>query len=193
PAHPAAAPAAPPAPPAAPAVPAAPPLAVAAPAPPAPAPAPPAPGRTVAGLSTLRKLVTGLDGSRMCFGEPVESGGTTVIPVARVWAVGGAGFGHGDPGDAPADQGEAGGGGLGGSIESHPVGFITIAPDGSSRYEAIPDPQGRARAARLLASGAATLLTAVAASRALRGTPGRTPRLGRRRGARGAGLLPRGD
>lgn len=150
--------------------------------------------RTSRSLLTLRRLVGGIDGSRMCFGEPIEAGSTTVIPVARVWAAGGAGFGHGEPlvQDGTAASGaESGGGGLGGALEGHPVGFITIAPDGSSRYEAIPDPQGRARAARMLASGAATLLTAVAASRALRGGGGRTG--GARLARRTRGLLPRGD
>ncbi len=165
----------------------------------APAPAPAAPAapvesdRTSRSLTTLRKLVGGIDGSRMCFGEPIEVGSTTVIPVARVWAAGGAGFGHGEPlvdDGSMASGAESGGGGLGGALEGHPVGFITIAPDGSSRYESIPDPQGRARAARMLASGAATLLTAVAASRALRGGGGRS---GGRLGRRKRGLLPRGD
>lgn len=156
---------------------------------------PVATNRTARGMTSLRKLVAGLDGSRLCFGEPVEASGATIIPVARVWAAGGAGFGHGEPplqdGDTVAPGGaEAGGGGIGGALEGHPVGFITVAPDGTSRYEAIPDPQGRARAARMLASGAATLLTAVAASRALRGGTARgLPRVGRAR----RGLLPSGD
>jgi uncharacterized spore protein YtfJ len=160
-------------------------------APVVPAAPPPATERTTRGMTSLRKLVGGIDGSRMCFGEPIEASGTTVIPVARVWAAGGAGFGHGEPlveDGSTASGAESGGGGLGGALEGHPVGFITVGPDGSSRYEAIPDPQGRARAARMLASGAATLLTAVAASRALRGAG-----TGRRLPRRARGLLPRGD
>lgn len=184
---------------------AAPAVAVTVPAPPSVPPAPAAPPRPAApeptpssraiGVTTFRRVLTELDGSKLCYGEPVHAQGATVIPVARVWAAGGVGYGSGEPAPGAVDAGAGGGGGGGGAIEGHPVGFITVGPDGTTRYESIPDPQGRARAARMLATGAATLLTAVATSRAIRaagasGGGGRR-RLGRRRGA--AGLLPRGD
>jgi len=150
------------------------------------------------GLTTLRKLVTRVDGSQLCFGEPVTANGTTVIPVARIWAAGGLGYGYesgAETATEPAEQepgrGGGSGGGGGGFVDAHPLGFITVGQDGSTRYEAIPDPQGKARAARLLASAAATLLTAAAASRALnRGATPRPPRLRRRRPA---ALLRRGS
>ncbi len=131
-------------------------------------------------------MVGRIDGSKLCFGEPVHAEGATVIPVARVWAAGGLGYGFGGAEDALPDEQEAGGGGGGGVVEAHPLGFITVAPGGVTRYEAIPDPQGRARAARLLASGAATLMVGVAASRGLRAGTARSPR------TRAIGLLRRG-
>ncbi|WP_372791071.1 spore germination protein GerW family protein [Paraconexibacter sp.] len=141
------------------------------------------------GLSTLRRMVTRIDGSKLCFGDPVRAEGTTVIPVARVWAAGGLGYGFGPGDDATPDDPEAGGGGGGGFVDAHPIGFITVGPDGATRYEAIPDPQGRARAARALASGAATLMTGYAAARALRAGNDRRSRT--RRGA-AAAMLRRG-
>lgn len=173
-------------------------VAVPAVAPPVPEPPPvtePVPSSRAIGVTTFRRILSELDGSKLCYGDPVQTpSGATVIPVARVWAAGGVGYGSGEPGPANADPSAAsgGGGGGGGTIEGHPVGFITVAVDGSTSYESIPDPQGRARAARMLATGAATLLTAFATSRAMRsaGGGGRR-RLGR--GRAGAGLLPRGD
>lgn len=146
----------------------------------------PAP-RVDTGLRSLRRILDGLAGARLCFGEPVRAGDVTVIPVARVRAAGGAGFGRGDAGavDGPTDPG--GGGGGGGYVEADPVGFVTVAADGSTRYDEIPDPQAHARQARTIASAVATLLTALAGARALRRAGGAA------RGARVTGLLRRGD
>jgi len=141
------------------------------------------------GLTTLRKILARMDGSRLCFGEPVKAQGVTVIPVARVRAAGGAGFGRGEPaaGGDDVPGGGGGGGGGGGYLEADPVGFVTVSQDGSTRYEAIPDPQAYARTARTLASAAATLMAAGAGARALRAHgPGRQRR-------RVAGLLRRGE
>lgn len=154
-----------------------------------PSPAPRAAAGPDAGLTTLRKILARLDGSRLCFGEPVQAQGVTVIPVARVRAAGGAGFGRGDTLDG-GDDTPGGGGGGGGYLEADPVGYVTVAQDGSTRYEAIPDPQAHARAARTLAAAAATLVAAFAGARALRGGGGPSrPRVGRRRPA----ALRRGD
>jgi hypothetical protein len=106
--------------------------------------------------------VTAASGARLCFGEPVSTGGRTVIPVARV-------------------RGGAGGGG--GGFDAAPVGFIEVGPDGS-RFEAIPDPRGAALAA--LRAGAALAATggALAAARVVRRRRAALPRSRRR-------LLPR--
>lgn len=143
------------------------------------------------GLTTLRRILARLDGSRLCFGDPVRTQGVTVIPVARVRAAGGAGFGQGEPaatGDGGSLAGGGGGGGGGGGyLEADPVGFVTVAADGSTHYEAIPDPQAHARTAQTLASAVATLVAALAGARALRrvGTGGTR--------GRAAALLRRGD
>ncbi len=108
----------------------------------------------------LRKVVAGLRGARMCFGEPVEAGGRTVIPVARVKASGGAGWGGG------GDEGGTGeGGGGGGHLDAAPIGFIEVGADGS-RFVAIRDAERVAATLRSLVKTAGALATTVAALRA---------------------------
>lgn len=72
------------------------------------------------------------------FGDPVQQGGVTVIPVAKVRY----GFGGGSGSDtADADNGakhDEGSGGGGGVIAS-PLGFIELS-DGSARFKPIGDP-----------------------------------------------------
>jgi len=81
------------------------------------------------------------------FGEPVERGGVTIVPVARArW-----GFGGG----AANRAGEAGGSGGGGAMIVSPVGYIEIK-EGESRFRSIPDPT--ARLPILIARGAVALL-----------------------------------
>ena len=79
-------------------------------------------------------------GASACFGTPVERGGHTVIPAARVTFGYGLGFGRGSGGkDLPstnghigADGGEGEGGGGGGGGGSAPVAIIHIKDDGVS-------------------------------------------------------------
>lgn len=108
----------------------------------------------------LRRLLGGLRGARMCFGEPVEAGGRTVIPVAHVRASGGAGWGAGGDGDG---SGEGGGGG--GHLDAAPIGFIEVGPDGS-RFVPIRDAQRTAGALRSVVKTAGALAATVAAVRA---------------------------
>jgi uncharacterized spore protein YtfJ len=78
---------------------------------------------------------------RHVYGEPVEHGSTTVIPVAKVaygfGAGGGRGPRRGRPGVPGHDtHGEAnrdgqGGGAGGGGVRMTPVGALEIGPDGS--------------------------------------------------------------
>ena len=96
------------------------------------------------------KLLARLTGARLCFGEAVNAGGRTVIPVASLRTAGGGGFGSGPP----SSPGEGGGGG--GAIDARPVGFIEISPEGT-RFERIDD--GRA-ALRAIAAGSLALLIA---------------------------------
>ena len=74
------------------------------------------------------------------FGEPVERGDLTVVPVGRVSSR--FGFGGGS-GEGPADDGGAstgggGGGGGGGQLEVKPIGYIEINSTGS-RFVPITD------------------------------------------------------
>jgi uncharacterized spore protein YtfJ len=68
------------------------------------------------------------------FGEPVERGDLTVIPVARVrWGFGG---GTGSGGDEAGSSGEGSGGG--GGVAADPVGFVEIGPDGATFRPIVP-------------------------------------------------------
>jgi uncharacterized spore protein YtfJ len=109
-----------------------------------------------------RKLIARLAGAKVCYGDPVRAGDRVVIPVARVNAVGGLGFGSGRDG-----KGGGEGGGGGGTFEAAPVGFIDISADGA-RFEAIPDPMSTARALRTGVSAVGALATALAGIAALR-------------------------
>jgi uncharacterized spore protein YtfJ len=60
------------------------------------------------------------------FGDPVERGGVTVIPVAR------ARFGFGGGGGSGEHEGQGGsGGGGGGGVAVSPVGYIEVRADGA--------------------------------------------------------------
>jgi len=77
------------------------------------------------------------------FGEPIERGGVTVIPVAKArWGFGGGGgrppaHAGEEPGERPAGpEGEGSGGG--GGVAVVPVGFIEVRDDGA-RFRRIVD------------------------------------------------------
>ena len=83
-------------------------------------------------ISTIQEEV----GASVCFGQPIERDGHTLIPVARVSFGYGLGFGGGSGGKgSPADfgaeteGGEGGGGGGGGGGSSSPVAVIHIDRD----------------------------------------------------------------
>ena len=68
------------------------------------------------------------------FGEPIERGDITVIPVARVrWGFGG-GEGQGGEATGPTGSGLGGGGGAAGD----PVGYIEIGPGGAAFRPIVP-------------------------------------------------------
>jgi len=148
-------------------------------------------------MLSVHRLVERLSGARLCYGEPVQVGERTVIPVARVRSAGGGGFGRSDGGRAaqelisapePAERsGDVGsGGGGGGFLEAQPMGFIDISPAGA-RFEAIVDPDRVAHGVRAVARALTALLGVVAGARELRaGTAA-----GSRTGSRSL-LRPRG-
>ena len=94
-------------------------------------------------LGSIADLLERSVGIRQVFGEPVQRGDTTVIPVAQVAYAFGAGGGHGPlrwrKGEA-VDDGEAGGSGGGGAVRMTPAGALEIGPDGTRfiRLQPIP-------------------------------------------------------
>jgi uncharacterized spore protein YtfJ len=110
---------------------------------------------TAARSEALQKLLSGADSGRV-FGQPVSSGGYTVIPAAEIASGGGFGSGVGFGGARrgmtavagesqpaaetgglpavaaalPAPEGAGGGGGGGGGAMGRPVAVIVIGPDG---------------------------------------------------------------
>ena len=98
-------------------------------------------------LPPAQRALARLTGARLCFGKPVVHKQLTVIPVASVRSIGGWGFGN--------DERSHGGGG-GGLLDAHPIGYIEIGPDGA-RFQRIDD--GRT-ALRAVAVGALALAIA---------------------------------
>ena len=100
---------------------------------------------------TTRKLLAAARGARLCYGEPVQVDGRTVIPVARVRAAGG----RGGPG--------------GGGLDTEPLGFIDIT-GGGARFEPVPVPPRPARrsAPRLALAAAAGVVAAAVPQRGAR-------------------------
>jgi uncharacterized spore protein YtfJ len=97
-------------------------------------------------VQRIGERVGALATAKAVFGEPVERGGITVIPVAKAtW-----GFGGGSGADA-TQQGSGGGGG--GWVV--PIGYIEVRDDGA-RFKPIRDPR-RAVVLAGVAAAAATL------------------------------------
>ena len=118
------------------------------------APAPVAGGRV--GLA-LRSVVDRMQGARLCYGDAVTVDGRTVIPVARVTARGGLGFG--------GDGDDSGGGG--GRLSAAPVGYIEVTADGA-RFMPIDDGTADARMVRAVSASLGSLALRLAAARRVR-------------------------
>ena len=87
----------------------------------------------MAGNEMLEKLAESLGSKasvKSVFGEPIQSDGKTVIPVAKVFYAFGGGFGEGPSKDGKP-KGEGGGGG--GSVRAYPAGALEITPE-STRF-----------------------------------------------------------
>ena len=66
------------------------------------------------------------------FGDPIQVGGRTIIPVASVSVSGGGGGGSGKDNQTKAKgKGLGWGGGAGMHIESKPIGYIEITEEGA--------------------------------------------------------------
>jgi uncharacterized spore protein YtfJ len=99
-------------------------------------------------VQQVGERVGALATAKAVYGEPVERGEITVIPVARAtW-----GFGGGSGGDT-AQQGAGGGGG--GWVQ--PIGFIEVRPQGA-QFKPIRDPRRTALLGAAAATAAALML-----------------------------------
>ncbi len=85
-------------------------------------------------MEWLAERIGARAGVTAVFGEPIERGDVTVIPVARVrWGFGG-GEGQGGEAAGPTGSGLGGGGGAAGD----PVGYIEIGPAGADFRPIVP-------------------------------------------------------
>lgn len=110
-------------------------------------------------LERLADRIGARAGVQAVFGEPVQRGDLTVVPVARVrWFFGG---GAGSGGDTAGEGGFGSGSGGGGGVVADPVGYVEIGPSGAT-FEPIVQPYPSP--VFLLASGitAAIVLRALA-------------------------------
>jgi uncharacterized spore protein YtfJ len=116
-------------------------------------------------LERIVERLGGRSGVRAAFGEPVERGDITVVPVARLrWAFG-AGEGSGPASGAEGGPVSAGAGG-GGGVSADPIGYIEISPSGAA-FRPIVEPYPRPMF--LLAAGVTAALILRAFARLLRG------------------------
>jgi uncharacterized spore protein YtfJ len=96
---------------------------------------------TMAATDILHQIGESLGSSatvKSVFGEPIQAGGKTVIPVAKVAYGFGGGFGtgHGKVDPKGGRSGEGGGGG--GGVRAFPAGALEISEDGT-RFIPFPD------------------------------------------------------
>ena len=107
-------------------------------------------------LERLAELVGAKANVRAVFGEPIQRGELTVVPVARVrWGVGG-GSGKSDA----APDGPASGSGGGGGAVADPVGFLEIA-GGEATFRPIRAPYPNPAFILAAALGGAILFRAI--------------------------------
>lgn len=93
---------------------------------------------SVAGIDSIVERLQHSANVRSVFGEPVERGDRTVVPVARVSYGFGGGFGRSDDGGGDESDGRGsisgsggGGGGGGGGASATPVGALEITDEGT--------------------------------------------------------------
>src|SRR5262245_61805977 len=89
-------------------------------------------------LQKLGESLSSIATAKSVFGDPVQIGGKTVIPVARVLLGFGGGFGTGPGPRGPAADGNAEGGGGGGGVQAIPAGALEITASGT-RFVPIHD------------------------------------------------------
>jgi hypothetical protein len=114
-------------------------------------------------LEELAERVGARASVQAVFGEPIQRGDLTIVPVARVrWGVGG---GAGSGGDATGGPGFGSGIGGGGGVTADPIGYLEIRPSGS---EFRPITYGYPNPLFLLAAGLAASMVLRALARLVR-------------------------
>jgi hypothetical protein len=112
-------------------------------------------------LERLAELIGAKAGVGAVFGEPVQNGSLTVIPVARIrWGFGGGG----GRADGP-ETGPASGSGGGGGVAADPAGYLELGPEGAV-FRPIREPYPGPLF--LLASGIAAAIVIRAVARVIR-------------------------
>jgi len=87
-------------------------------------------------VEQLAERIGGYARIQAAFGEPIERGKVTVVPVARVrWGFGG---GAGSGGEAAGGPGYGSGSGGGGGASVDPIGYLEIGPDGATFRQIVP-------------------------------------------------------
>ena len=82
-------------------------------------------------LQSLSERFAGSANVKQVFGEPIQAGGRTIVPVARVQYYLGGGWGGGEQEGVSADHPlAAGGGGGGGWVKASPEGALEITDTG---------------------------------------------------------------
>src|SRR3974390_1891860 len=106
-------------------------------------------------LQSMSERLASSANVKQVFGEPIQAGGKTVVPVARVHYRLGGGWGGGEHGSGAAEHPlAAGAGGGGGLVTASPVGALEIS-DAGVRFVHFFDP---ADVAKLCVAGATALL-----------------------------------
>lgn len=109
-------------------------------------------------VQRVAELLSERANARLVYGEPVERGEVTVIPVARVRYGFGGGGGHKAGADAASrGDGEGGGGGL----IATPAGFVVLR-DGDATYRTIRDPTRMIGLVLAMTAGALLVVRAIA-------------------------------
>lgn len=110
-------------------------------------------------INTITERVKDTANVKVVFGDPVETAGVTVIPVAMVKVAGGGGGGKGRGASALPIEGEEmpeGGMGLGMQITAKPLGYIEVV-NGTAKLVPIVDVTKIAVASMI--TGAVALMT----------------------------------
>lgn len=114
-------------------------------------------------LERLAERIGGQARVQAVYGEPIERGELTIVPVARVrWGFGG---GAGTSSDGSGGRGSGSGSGGGGGAATDPIGYLEIGPGGAT-FRRIREPSPSP--AFLLASAVAAAIVLRALARLIR-------------------------